>query len=405
MNTRRRKIKLSLAFILFLVVFAFAALLFTNWLLFGNNPAESTFLHAVRGIYQQYMDYLLGDNPAQNRVIQYSVPFILFFMTISLLSIVILFILLIIRRTSKLKQETIDQIQLNKIQNLIIDYLFSENPNVINQLKLEPKGKVIDQLVILYNSNIGNKATLTKKLFYALNLDEFVINKILSWFWDVRVKYMYIAASMDVVSAIDVVKKNINTHNWNVRNAAQLALLTLDKSHSFYFLHKLHRPLSNWQQVNLHHTIVRESIPAPNFGDFILSQNNSVVNFGLSMIEAFNQKEEAERIIRLLHHKDSEIKHKALHTIKALVLKDAAPLLINKYPNENTHIQLDIVEALARFDTDESVAFLGKLFPTNNFETNLAIIKNTPSASIKKVIGNTPITPEIEKMLKFVAIK
>jgi len=216
-------------------------------------------------------------------------------------------------------------------------------------------------------------------------------------------KYINVAAALDVVSVTEKVRKNINSSNWNVRNAAQLALITLDRTHSFDFLHYLEKPLSKWQQISLHHLIVRQSIPIPNFSDFIISQNTSVVIFGLSMIEAFNQKENAQGVIRLLSHQDSEIRHQALHTIKELALKDAAPILIGKFNDENHHIQLDIIEALANFDTKESVAFLSSLLPKNDFEINMAIIKNMSPASLNKELETITITPEIEKMLRQVA--
>ena len=403
MNTQRRKIKLSLAFIIVFGALIVLAIAFKNWVLIGLNPLEVGLESTIKGAYQQYMMYIQGDNPNQNTVIRYSVPFILFFITISSLSIIILFILLIIRRTQKLKQETIDQMRINKVQNLIVDYLYDENPETLKQLELERKSEVIDQLVILYDSIIGNKAELVKKLFLELKLDEFVSNKINSSLWHVKMKYINVAATFDVASVTEKVRKNINSNNWNVRNAAQLALITLDRTHSFDFLHYLEKPLSKWQQISLHHLIVRQSIPIPNFSDFIISQNTSVVIFGLSMIEAFNQKENAQGVIRLLSHQDSEIRHQALHTIKELALKDAAPILIGKFNDENHHIQLDIIEALANFDTKESVAFLSSLLPKNDFEINMAIIKNMSPASLNKELETITITPEIEKMLRQVA--
>ncbi len=403
MNSQKKIIKPFLAFVLLMLGLILGAIVFVQWILFGNSYLDFPYLIALKEYYQEYIPFLLDDNPAQNSFIRYVVPLILFFISISVVSIVVLFFLLIIRRFSKLRQEIVDKIHNNRVEKLIIEYLYTQSPFAVTNLKLFSKARVIKPLVVLHENIIGNKASLTNALFYELKLDAFVAKKIDSIFWHVRIKYMLVASSMNIVSVIDKIKRNINDQNSDVRNAAQNALLTLDKSHSFDFLHQVDYPISKWQQISLHRTIVRESIPLPNFGDFLMSKNDTVVIFALIMIESFYQRDNAEKVIALLKHSNEAIRHQALHVVKALDYKEAAPELIAKFSNESTHIQVDIVEALAKFDTPDSVDFLKKLLEKSDFKINWAIIKNMSSSTLKKIVGDNPPSAELEKMIKHLA--
>ncbi len=405
MNTRRRKIRLSLAFIITVTIVIIAAILFRNWLLYGYEVSENAFLNTFKETYQLYLSYLQGDSPRQNTIIYYSMPFILFFITISLLSIVILFLLLIVRRAQKLKQAIVLKHQKNKVQNLIIEYLYSEDKSLIDKLKKSKKNLLVDQIITIHKSFIGNKSKAAKKLFYQLKLDVFTSKKISSFLWDEKVKYLHVAAVMNVITVIDKVKKNINSNNSNVRDAAQLALLELDFTHSFDWLHTIRKPISKWQQFNLHHLMVRESIPAPNFSKFILSQNKSVVIFSLCMMEAFAQDNARDKLLRLLTHRNNSIRHQVLHTIKDLGIKDATPILIDCYKKQRTHIKLDIIDVLANINTEESLAFLSSLLPNKKFFINMAILKSLNKTSRSKVLEKVTVTPDIDQILKHIANK
>lgn len=406
MKIQRRRIRLSLVLIIALILLVITAIAFKNWL-GGYYASENNLLELIRGFYIQYINSLQIDNSEQYIIINYSLPYILYCLTVSIISIVFLFIYLVLRRINKINKALYKKNSVGHIQNLIIDYLYNENQQSLDKLKKEKNNNfrknVVKQLVVLNDNFIGNKSKLIKDLFYKLELDKLTNKKLNSFFWDQRVRYLRVAATMDIVPLLEKVKENINSNNCNVRDAAQLALVKLNKKNPFEFLNEIKRPISTWQQLNFHHLIERESIPVPKFANYLSSNNMSVVIFSLRMIEAFNQNEEQIKIIKLLLHKETEVRHQALHTIKELNIKEATPVLIEKYSLENLHIQLDIIEALAMNDTEESIVFLSSLLPSENFDINWAILKNLNEKSRKQVIETITTTPEINLMLQQLA--
>jgi hypothetical protein len=304
-----------------------------------------------------------------------------------------------------LKKETVTKHIKQSTQDLIIEYLFDENPTSFDLLKRIHKKILVEQLVTIKKTIIGNKADKVQALFFALNLDYYVERKVRSIFWDTRVKYIQIAAIMNVIGVTEIVRKGVNDRNWVVRGSAQIALLTLDSNHSFYFLHNLKFTLSKWQQINLHHLIIRNSIPLPHFSDYILSQNDSVVLFALDMMEAFAQQEKKETVIRLLNHQNEEIRRKAIHYVKEFEVKEAFSVLLKRLPSEKLLVQTEIIETFVKFNTSESLEYINSVFPNTEFEINHTIVNSLSNKNLKYILQGKVITPEIDLMLKQISYK
>lgn len=390
------RVKASISFILLMFILVAGAFLFREWLLSNNYFADSVILQNLSEAYKNFFDYIKGDKPPHNIIIDYTLPFILFFITLSFLSIIAVGLFIIIRRmymaiNTKKRGKAID-----RIQNQIIDYLYNQDSAIIDSLKNENKELILNEIVFLHNSFIGAKIDRAKEIFMALHLDQYVKSKIKSSYWHRRVKYLFAAIAMDLEDLLPIAKRYINSSNWNVRNAAQLASLKLDKSYSFNFLAKVHKQISDWQQVQMHHLIVRESIPVEQFSQHLFTENKSVTIFCLRMMEAFGQKDHDEKIIKLLEHEDHDIRREALKAIIKLNILDAETLIEKIYDSQPVSVKILMMKCLAKFNTASAIAFITKKLPSDTFDINMSALKNLKPAARTQVLDKIEWNAQIE---------
>lgn len=399
------RVKASISFILVMFILIFGAFLFREWLLTNNYFADNVVLQNANEAYRDFFDYIKGDKPPHNIIIDYTLPFILFFITVSVVSIISVGILIVTRRVyiairNKRREKAID-----RIQNLIIDYLYNKDTKIVDALRKEKKELVLNEMIHLHNSFIGEKIEHAKEIFMALNLDKYVKGKINSIFWHRQVKYLNAATAMDLEDLLPIAKKYINSSNWNVRNAAQLAALKLDKKYSFDFLGKIHRLISDWQQVQMHHLIIRESIPVEQFSKYLFTENTSVTIFCLRMMEAFGQKDHDEKIIKLLKHKDHNVRREALKAIIKLNIVEAEASITKLYDTEPVSVKILMMKALAIFNTASAIAFITKKLPSNIFDIDMSALKNLKPAARIQVLDKIEWNAQIEAISNHVSNK
>ncbi len=401
-NYTKLIIKTTASFIIVMVLLIAGAFMFREWIFSQQYLQENAFLKAAGEGYQNMMTYFIGDNPPRNIAINYIFPFVLFFMSVSILSIISLVFLLISRRIYKSIALKRRMKKVDVIQDLILDYLYEPDTITFETLRGEKKKLVIGEMVHLYGFIIGEKAEMLKKLFKDLRLDRYVAKKINSIFWDNKLRYINVATAMDLANLIFIIKKYVNSTNWHVRDAAQLSLLRLDKKYSFDFLNKVHRKISEWQETQMYHLIVKESIPVDDFSKYLLSDNDSVAILALKLMEDFEQRNHSEKIIKLLNHKNYHVKKQALKAIIGLNIKEAERTIINYYPNEKTSIQILSIEALAKFNTPNALAFIKHQLPSNNFDINKAAIKYLSNNAREEVLSQIKWNSDIEQIVKHV---
>jgi hypothetical protein len=329
---------------------------------------------------------------------------VLLFIILCFISINILFILIILRRLIKFNKEKKDALKIEHIQKLIIQYLYSDQPaNAILQLRRQQKQIVIDQLLALYVSIIGNKARMVRELFFSLQLDEYVYQKCNNYYWHVRVKYMDIASTMKMERVKNIAKKYMDSSNPLMRTCAIKAYLNLDSEHSFDYLHHFKKYITEWNQINLYNLIVKQSLTVPSFYQFLSSNNPTVVCLALKMIQLHIQTEKRSEILGLLLHKDISVRKEAVRTIKVLSIKEAIPILIANYDTESAPVRLEIIRTLAKLDTPESTSFLIELLKLDDFKLRMEIIKNISLIHRKRILTEFESNKEIVSIVKHVS--
>jgi len=379
-------------------------LFFRNSLEIVLNPHTSPLIKNIKLNLNEFLHAVKQDNTPNQVFLRYFIALILLFIIICFISINVLFILLILRRLIKFDKEKKDALKVEYIQKLIIQYLYSDKPaDVIVQLHRQQKRIVIDQLLVLYVSIIGNKARIVRQLFFQLKLDEYTYLKCNNYYWHVRVKYMDIASIMNISSVKNIAQRYMYSPNTLMRSCAIKAYLNLDSEHSFNYLHSFKKYITEWNQINLYNLIVKQSLPVPSFYQFLSSDNPTVVCFALKMIQLHIQTDRRRDVLQLLSHKNEAVRKETVITIKVLYIKEAVPILIANYETESELVRFEIIRTLAKLDTKESTTFLINLLKAEDFKLRMEIIKNISLTHRKRILTEFESNKEVVAIVKHVS--
>jgi len=278
--------------------------------------------------------------------------------------IILLFVILFNRnrmeRETRLRQELKE-----KYQNLLLDYLFTEEednevPARIDKIAADRFKRVIlvEEMKDLIVNLSGDAANKLRKLYYKLNLDVDSRLRALSKKWHIKVKGFRELAFMNIKEANEEIIRCLHSNNSLLRMEAQLALVRLNDEDRFSFLDFLKRPFTKWEQLNVHEMILSHDLEIPDFERWLDSQNPTVVQFSMRMIKIFNQKKAWEKIAGLLDSDDPEIRRTAIYVLGELRIKQAVSSLKHKYKSEVYENLLEIIIALRKISDESVINFL-----------------------------------------------
>jgi tetratricopeptide (TPR) repeat protein len=277
--------------------------------------------------------------------------------------VILLFILGNRRRMENLEKRK--QALLELYQELLVDFLFSEENNeaIITRFRKVIKSHynrkiLIDQMIDLSINLTGDAKDKLRNLYLTLSLDKESISKAFSQRWHLKVKGFQELSFMDITDANDEILRCLHSSNNIVRIEAQLAMVRLNHEDSFGFLDHLEKPFTLWEQLTIYETIMFHNLPIPQFDRWLFSKNKSVVLFSIRMIDLFKQKETYQNLFWMLVNEDSEIRNHVIRVIGNLRIKEALPHLKRLYKTENYANSLAIIQAIAKMPDESVLSFL-----------------------------------------------
>ncbi len=129
----------------------------------------------------------------------------------------------------------------------------------------------------------------------------------------------------------------------------------------FSFLDRSDKDLSGWEQLRLYEKIRERKKAPPEFSFWLDSENASIVAFCLRMIRSFEQTGAYSAVVRLLDHKDDEIRAEAIVTLGELGNRQVLGLLRERFDMETYTNRMLILRAMARMPEKSSIDFLKEL--------------------------------------------
>jgi hypothetical protein len=305
------------------------------------------------------------------------IDFLIISTVISLLTMIVLSIFIFVNRKKLEKLQKIRYAYGERYQQMLLSYLMiiQNYPNDVGRIEKEHirdfkrlanthyKRQLLLDTFADVNLNLKGEPSLhLKELFFKLKLHKMTFRKVHSIHWHRKIKGFKELYAMNITRKNNILYKHINSHNELVRMEAQIALVDLSKEdpniNAFDFLNKLKTPFSLWEQITLHQVLVQRDLKVPDFGQWVLSENDSVCMFCLRMIREYKQVQNIEKIKTLLYHNNDAIKKLAIQVIGDLKLVDLVKFLKLRYKYEETENDLEIIKSIGKLQDPSSIRFL-----------------------------------------------
>lgn len=291
------------------------------------------------------------------------------------------------------KKEKVNYIDLKiQIRELLKDRFEREVlTSVLMDLRKDVSGKVQMELIRMYQD---------------LELHKDAYAKLNSWRWELVSKGIYELTQMEVKDSYTVITKFINDKRATIRKQAEIATVSLNDEGINYFLDHTRFKISEWQQLKLLDVVrnKKDYVPPP-FRLWLTSKNNHVVLFSLRLIKYYNQNDASASLIRLLRHKNNQIKKEAIFCIRDFHVCDAVPVLKQIFWKCTVSIKMDILEALLHLGTEEDIGFLEHIVVKEMaFTVKGKAITALNTIRPEGVLPTNDIVPKEQFMQAFIAL-
>lgn len=312
-----------------------------------------------------------------DRLVKFNFALSALFLTVTVL--LFLFILLS-RLRDGIKYARRNKVE-SAIQHFLSSYLFEENvseteiKSFCRQYVLKARNRhiVLENLLLLHKSLIGESAEKLRHLYLQLGLHNYSKQKLYSGSWDLIAKGIGELAEMEMREYSSLIRTFVNHPHPVLRSEAQVALLKLKKDGLFALLDDLEEPLMDWQQLQLARAASKAQLLAiPDFKQWLSNREESIVVFSLRMIAYYGQHNALPQILQLLQHPSEKVREEAVITLRHLEAFEAIPILTSLYEHETIEIRLKILKTLAVIGGSEIIPFYELLLKENDKRLQLA---------------------------------
>lgn len=264
------------------------------------------------------------------------------------------------------------------IDELILKYLFDNetdyNPYIIREDLEKELGKlnkfntqlIIDRLISLKN-NFDLDSSSSKNLnnlISAAEIEKFISGKLAFSSDFEKMKGIQELSSLAITASESNIFPFTYATNDNIRKEARTSYMRLSKNDPFKFFDESKEQLNTWDQINLlKHLMGIDSRIIPTFSKWIAYSNNeSVVEFCIKMCAYFKQKDSIPVLIEFLKTPNHLLRAEAIKALGELDAKIIEDYLIEFYTNQPENCQIEIIRAIGKFQTGNSIDFLHHSF-------------------------------------------
>lgn len=298
-------------------------------------------------------------------------PFYIWFSVFVLLSISFILLISIYIYLYKKKKRFFANTHLQEkiegwISNFILDDTIKADTLVtipvflVQQFKNDSKKQfIINVLMESKRQLMGFAAAKIISIYEQLGFKEASLKKLNSKLWYEKTKgiqELYIMEQKDMLDNIYVLS---NHNNQYVQREAQTAIIRFKGFAGLDFLNTLTQPISNWQQMNIMDQLKKfEFTPMPDLGNWITSQNETVVLFALKLALAYQQLQFCDSIVtHCLNHTNEMVRKQAVKTLTCMANENTIGLFIKQYKEESNFNKVNILQQLTIISSNMQQSF------------------------------------------------
>jgi hypothetical protein len=280
------------------------------------------------------------------------------------------------------------------VEENLIQFLYSEQESILlssAQKKIIKKFKrgvsskrkrkiISDTFFVLSQEISGNMILTMHKLYEEIGLLKYTTKKLKSKRWNIIAIGIRDARRFNIEKIKDNIVGFINHRREEVRREAHLYFLELFGYQGLSFLDDLKVPLTEWDQIQLLGEIQKiENHLILDVSKWLTSENDFVIIFILNIVKMFNRLETKEILLTLLHHKNVEVRLKAIETLSHFEVVESKYILKSKFAELTLAEQIASFKLIEKVGSSEDSPFILNYINDDNFETKhkaLLILKN-----------------------------
>jgi hypothetical protein len=302
-------------------------------------------------------------------------PVILFFLMLIILFIInaiLIMLTLEVSNTLKNQKERYDRVFQTMYERALTGYLFQEFDVEAAVLRIKkihrPQNrKIFVSVLFNFQKNLsGDSDQKILDIFSRLGLYKDALKKTKSGSSYRRIIGLRNLTNLYPSGAFPIIESHINDKNDELRAEAQTSYVRLNHEEPFRFMKYLRKPFTRWTQLTTFYIFKLHKLPAPCFAEYLQSDLYNVQNFSLRMITYFQQKENAEEIIKLLDAKRELTRFLAIKAINELGIHEAKSILKERFEKETYKNRQEIVKALQHIGDADDFGFLEKIIREND---------------------------------------
>jgi len=248
---------------------------------------------------------------------------------------------------------------------------------------------LISELAEISNKFRGSTMDNILWLFQKMDLEKQLVQNLNNKKWNRKAKTIQQLASLQQESSIKDIFPLTNNKNDLLRMEAQIAIVKVTGFEGLAFLDEAIYPVSEWQQLRLIEELARHTAEVPGkISQWLRSENLTVVNFALRLIEIYRQYKYYDEVTHCLSHSSMSICNTAVVTLSQISNETTTDLLVTHYPDYDEVLQIQILKILQIDGTENQVPFLLSLLnhPDDSYKLEAAkAIMNIMESGIEKI--------------------
>lgn len=268
----------------------------------------------------------------------------------------------------------------NEIDNFLTNIIFTPFEETHFKAEIEQFKKVIPfekkwckklilKEIIFLKSNLKGDVTQTFQFLYdQFGLFEYTKKLLQSRRFYLKCLGMFQLQSLEYQKGLPYIIPLLNHKNRNVKSSAFLSLISLDPN-KLETLIDFSPKIDIADEINIMDILHQKKTKIPNnLGQWIKSDNLSIVKLGIKLMVFYNYTNDNENILKLLIHSDHSIRFEAISAVKFLYIYEAEPILIEQFKNEDTQNKFEIFNTLSEIGMGDSEHFIAQLLENKTDE-------------------------------------
>lgn len=260
-------------------------------------------------------------------------PFLVYSILIFVSLAILLFVLIMISRTRKIRNEKLTQEYDAIIEKSLFSVLFGDQ-DYKTVRKEEPFGSLIQKplfrnhllasIINLHQNYDGIYAKKLESFYFESNLINDSFDKLKNRHWEIKCKGIKELAEMNITKAFNSLVRISKSKHKTLRITALNACIKLNGTNGITHLIDHKDPIDIWTQLNILNTFKKGNIENTNgIEELLTSRNPTVVSLALKLIQTL-----------YLSQKVSAIQH-LIATTKSEVLKNEALAVMHLFQTSN----------------------------------------------------------------------